>query len=51
MSLTTVFYEKLEHYFDHFAKYHIKIMLGDFNAKLGRGDIFKPTTGNETTSG
>jgi hypothetical protein len=23
----------------------MKIVLGDFNAKLGRGDIFKPTTG------
>jgi hypothetical protein len=22
-------------------------MLGEFNAKLGRGGIFKPTTGNE----
>jgi hypothetical protein len=26
----------------------MKILLGDFNAKLGRDDIFKPTTGNET---
>jgi hypothetical protein len=23
-------------------------MLGDFNAKLGREDIFRPTVGNET---
>jgi hypothetical protein len=26
----------------------MKIMLGDFNAKVGREDIFKPTVGNET---
>jgi hypothetical protein len=32
--------------FDKFPKYHMKI-LGDFNAKLGREDIFKPTIGNE----
>jgi hypothetical protein len=26
----------------------MKILLGDFNAKVGREDIFKPTTGNES---
>jgi hypothetical protein len=26
----------------------MKIMLGDFNAKVGREDIFKPTIGNES---
>jgi hypothetical protein len=25
----------------------MKIILGDFNAKVGRENIFKPTTGNE----
>jgi hypothetical protein len=25
----------------------MKILLGDFNVKMGRKDIFKPTTGNE----
>jgi len=34
--------------FDHFPKYHIKILLGDFNAKVERENIFKPTTGNES---
>jgi hypothetical protein len=34
--------------FDKFPKYHIKILLGDFNAKVGRKDIFKPTIGNES---
>src|SRR5215468_8482501 len=37
-----------EQVFDHFPKYHIKILLGDFNAKVGREDIFKPTIGNES---
>ena len=30
------FYEELEQVFNNFPKYHIKILLGDFNAKLGR---------------
>jgi hypothetical protein len=27
----------------------MKILLGDFNAKVGREDIFKPTIGNESS--
>jgi hypothetical protein len=27
----------------------MKILLGDFNAKVGRGDILKPTIGNESS--
>jgi hypothetical protein len=42
------FYEELEHAYDKFPKYHMKILLGDFNAKVGREDIFKPTIGNES---
>ena len=30
------FYEELEHVFEHFPKYHMKILLGDFIAKVGR---------------
>ena len=30
------FYEELEQVFDHLPKYHTKILLGDFNAKVGR---------------
>jgi hypothetical protein len=41
-------YEELERAFDKFPKYHMKILLGDFNAKVGREDIFKPTIGNES---
>jgi hypothetical protein len=37
------FYEELEHVFDHFPRYHMKILLGDYNTKVGREDIFKPT--------
>src|SRR5215469_18913870 len=42
------FYEELEQSFDHFPKYHAKILSGDFNAKEGRENIFKPTIGNES---
>jgi hypothetical protein len=34
--------------FDKFPKYHMNILLGDLNAKVGRQEIFKPTTGNES---
>ena len=34
--------------FDHFPKYHMKILLGDFNAKVGRENIFKPTIRQES---
>jgi hypothetical protein len=40
------FYEELERVFDKLPKYHMKILLGDFSAKVGREDIFKPI-GNE----
>jgi len=42
------FYEELEQVFDHFCKYHMKILLGDFNANLRRENIFKPKVGNES---
>jgi hypothetical protein len=41
-------YEELKRVFDKFLKRHMKILLGDFNAKVGREDIFKPTIGNES---
>jgi len=41
------FYEELEEVFDHFPKYHMKILLGDFNAKVGREETFKPKIGQE----
>jgi hypothetical protein len=42
------FYEELKRVFDKFPKYHMKILLGDFSAKVGREDIFKPTIGHES---
>jgi hypothetical protein len=34
------FYEELKCLFDKFPKYHMNILLGDLNAKVGREDIF-----------
>jgi len=42
------FYEELENVFDHFPKNYIKILSGDFNANVGRENIFKPTIWNES---
>jgi len=42
------FYKELEQVFYHFPKYRMKFLLGEFNAKVGRDDIFKPTNGNES---
>jgi hypothetical protein len=44
----TVFNEGFEQVFHLFYNYQIKILLGDFNAKVGREDIFKPTIGNKS---
>ena len=42
------FYEELEQVFDHFPKYHTKMLLGDFHTKMGRENIFKPTVGQKS---
>jgi hypothetical protein len=42
------FYEGLEHVFDKFPKWHMKILLENFSAKVAREDLFKPPTGNES---
>jgi hypothetical protein len=42
------FYKELEHVFDKFLKYHMRILLGNFNAKAGKEHILKPTIGNES---
>ena len=42
------FYEELEQLFDHFPKYHMKILLGDFNAKVESENTFNPTVGNKS---
>ena len=41
-------HEESEKVFVQFPKYHMKFLLGDFNAKVGRDNIFKPTIGNES---
>jgi hypothetical protein len=42
------FNEEFECIFDKFPKYHMKILLGDFNAEVGRDEIFKLTIRNES---
>jgi hypothetical protein len=42
------FYYELECVFHTFPKYHTKILLGDFNAKIGKEDIFNPAIWNES---
>ena len=39
------FYEEVEQVFDHFPKYHMKILLGDFEAKVGGENIFNQLWG------
>jgi hypothetical protein len=40
--------ELIEKIFQIKAQYLMKILLGDFNAEVGREDVFKPTIGNES---
>jgi exonuclease III len=40
------FYEELERVFDKYLKYRMIILLGDFNAKVSKKDIFRSTIGN-----
>jgi hypothetical protein len=42
------FCEKLQCVFNTFPKYHTKVLLGDFNAKVGREEIFKPKIKNDS---
>jgi hypothetical protein len=43
------FYEELGCIFDQFPRYDTKILLGEFNVKIRREDIFKPTVRNESS--
>jgi len=45
------FYEELEQVFDHFLKYHMKMLLGDFNAKVGREYFLANNWTEESPSG
>jgi hypothetical protein len=42
------FCKKLVRVFDQFPRYNMKILLGDFNPKVGRGDTFKLTIGSKS---
>jgi len=42
------FMRNYSRFFHHFPKYHMEILLGDFNAKVGRESIFKTTIGQES---
>jgi exonuclease III len=42
------FYEEFGQVYDHFPKYHMKILLGDFKEKVGRQNIFIPKIGNDS---
>jgi len=42
-------YKELEHVSVQFPKYHMKILLQDFNTKVGREYILKPRIGNESS--
>jgi hypothetical protein len=39
---------KLEHVFGQFLEYHMKILLGCINTKVGREDTFQPAVRNES---
>ena len=42
------FYNLLEQSINQIANLDIQITLGDFNAKVGKENIYKPTIGNES---
>ena len=41
-------YSKEEQVVGQFREHHMKILLVDFNTKVGKEDIFNPTNGNES---
>jgi hypothetical protein len=43
------FYAELGSLFEIFPRCNMKILSDDFNAKVGREDIFKPTTENDSS--
>jgi hypothetical protein len=42
------FYKGLGHVFDQFRTYNTNTLLGDFNAKVDRKNIFTPITRNDS---
>jgi hypothetical protein len=43
------FSEELEQVFNKLPKYYMKMLIGDFNSKVGRENYFKPTIGNDSS--
>jgi hypothetical protein len=41
-------YDELEHVFKKFTRYHIKILLGEFNDEVDKEEILKLANGNES---
>jgi hypothetical protein len=46
--ITHIFCEDLGRIFDQFPRYDMVMFLCDFNAKVGREDVIKPTIGKES---
>jgi hypothetical protein len=46
--LMRIFGSRKDEVFDKFPKYHAKILLADFTAKVGREDVLNSTSGNES---
>jgi len=42
------FYEELRRVLNQFSKYHMKILLRNFDTKVGREDLLKQTVGIES---
>ena len=43
-----ILYDEIKRLFDQLPMHHMKILLGDFNAKVRRENIFQPTIGTES---
>lgn len=41
------FYEELDEVYDRLSRHSIKIYLGDFNSKIGRETVYRPTIGKD----
>lgn len=46
--IKTVFYDELEMLYDSLPNWKPKIVIGDFNAKISRETMFRPTIGKES---
>jgi len=46
--IKSTFYDRIEQIYDHLPSHAIIIVLGDFNAKIGKEIIYRPTIGKES---